>query len=127
MPILRGKPDQLSIPGLISLEIVSRRVQAIADAYQNPTKPSWENAKIFTGQGSVDDIVAPSFRTCAVRRNKDELELLQARQKVRELRGSPAVATTDDTAADGTPEGLPPKNAKKAPRGRGRGGGQADA
>ena len=121
-----GVYDQLNIAGLISLEIVCRRIQAISDAYTNPNKPSWENAKLFTGQGSVDDIVAPSFRSYAVRKNKDELELLQARQKVRELRGSPAVATTED--GDGPSDALPSKPGKKSPKGRGRGGGgQTDA
>ena len=51
--------------------------------------------------GAADDVVSPTFRTYAVRKNKDELELLQARQKVRELSGSSAVTTSDDGAGDG--------------------------
>ena len=121
-----GVYDQVNIPALISLEIVARRIQAIADAYTNPNKPSWENAKIFTGQGTADDVVSPTFRTYAVRKNKDELELLQARQKVRELRGSPAITASDDVTGDGVNDALPPKP-RKPPRGRGRGGGQENA
>lgn len=121
-----GVYDQVNIPALISLEIVARRIQAIADAYTNPNKPSWENAKIFTGQGTADDVVSPTFRTYAVRKNKDELELLQARQKVRELRGSPAITTSDDGAGDGVNDALPPKT-RKPQKGRGRGGGQENA
>ena len=68
------------------MEVVCRRIQAIVDAYANPNRPSWENAKLFTGQGTPEDIVSPTFKTYAAKKNKDELELLQARQKVRELR-----------------------------------------
>ena len=40
-----GTFDQLNIPGLMSLEVISRRIQAISDAYTNPMRPSWENAR----------------------------------------------------------------------------------
>ncbi|CAK9070805.1 unnamed protein product [Durusdinium trenchii] len=82
-----GTFDQVNIPALMSMEVVCRRIQAIVDAYSNPSRPSWENAKIFAGQGTPEDIVSPTFRNYATRKNKEELELLQARQKVRELRG----------------------------------------
>lgn len=71
-----GTFDQLNIPALVSLEVVCRRMQAVVDAYTNPTKPSWENAKIFTGQGSPEDLVSPTFRSYATKKNRDELELL---------------------------------------------------
>ena len=114
-----GTFDQLNIPGLMSLEVISRRIQAISDAYTNPMKPSWENAKVFTGQGSPEDIVSPTFRTYAVKKQRDELELLQARQKVRELRGSPS-ASVEDGAADAA-DALPPKAPKPPKKGRGKG------
>lgn len=121
-----GTFDQVNIPGLMSLEVVCRRLQAIVDAYTNPSKPSWENAKIFTGQGTPEDIVSPSFRTYAVKRNKEELELLQARQKVRELRGAPVVALDEGQDASSA---LPKKPARPKSKGKGRGGedGQHDA
>lgn len=115
---LAGTYDQVNIPGLMSLEVVCRRVQAIVDAYMNPSKPSWENAKLFTGQASPEDIVSPVFRTYAVKRNKEELELLQARQKVRELRGAPAVSAEEAA--------LPKKPPYRAKNKKG-GGGQGDA
>ena len=116
-----GCYDQLNIPSLISMEVVCRRIQAILDAYANPAKPSWENAKIFTGQGTPEDIVSPTFRSYATKKNKDELELLQARQKVRELRGGYA-SSLDDSAGD-TMDALPSKPPAKGPKkGRGRGG-----
>ena len=110
----------------MSLEVVCRRLQAIVDAYTNPARPSWENAKLFAGLGTPEDIVSPTFRTYAARKNKDELELLQARQKVRELRGSPIHSTTEE--GDET-DSLPTKTPKPGPKkgGRGKGGsGQAD-
>ena len=70
--------DQVNIPALMSMECLCRRLQAITDAYTNPNRPSWENAKVCAGQGMLEDIVSPAFRTYATRRNKDELELLQA-------------------------------------------------
>lgn len=120
-----GTFDQLNIPALISMEVICRRIQAIVDAYSHPNRPSWENAKIFAGQGSPEDIASPSFRSYAAKRNKDELELLQARQKVRELRGSPAIAIEEGDPSDALPPKPTPKPKKK---GGGRGGqGQGDA
>ena len=120
---LAGTYDQVNIPSLMSMEVVCRRIQAIVDAYMNPAKPSWENAKIFTGQSSPEDIVSPVFKTYAVKRNKEELELLQARQKVRELRGAPVVAL-EDGAAD-LIDALPKKPPK--PKKQKGGGGQGDS
>ena len=114
-----GCHDQLNIPALVSMELLCRRVQSIVEAYTNPARPSWEHAKVFQGQASPEDIVSPVFRTYAVKKNKEELELLQARQKVQELRGSP-LSVVEDGAGE-TAEGAaqrPPKGPKK---GRGRG------
>ena len=121
---LAGTYDQVNIPSLMSMEVVCRRIQAIVDAYMNPSKPSWENAKIFTGQSSPEDIVSPVFKTYAVKRNKEELELLQARQKVRELRGAPVVALED--GATDVVDALPKKPPKPPRRPKG-GGGQGDS
>jgi len=120
-----GTYDQVNIPALMCLEVQCRRLQAIVEAYTNPTRPSWENAKLFTGQAQPEDIVSPTFRTYAVKKNKDELELLQARQKVRELRGAPATAQEDQTGD--TIDALPKKTAKPKTKGKGRGFGQDDA
>eukprot|EP00439_Symbiodinium_sp_Y106_P071357 s2660_g12.t2 len=91
-----GTHDQLNIPALISME----------------------------GQGSPEDIVSPVFRSYAAKKNKEELELLQARQRVRELRGSPAVAP-DDAGGDGADgQGAKPT---KGPKTKGRGRGQDNA
>lgn len=120
-----GTFDQLNIPALVSLEVGCRRIQAIVDTYSHPSKPSWENAKIFSGQGTPEDIVSPIFRTYAAKKNKDELELLQARQKVSELKGSHAVEEGDtvDALHNKPPRG-PKAKAKAANKG---GGGQAES
>ena len=120
-----GTHDQLNIPALVSLEVVCRRIQAIVDAYSHASKPSWENARIFSGQGTPEDIVSPTFRSYAVKRNKEELELLQARQKVRELRGS--AASEEIETADGLPSKTPKHPKAKAKSGAKGGGGQAEA
>ena len=117
-----GTFDQINAPALISMEVICRRLAAVVDAYTNPAKPSWENAKIFAGHGSAEDLVSPTFRTHATKKNKDELELLQARIKVRELRGSPVVPTTDDVDEASA---APKKSAKGRHKGGGRGGDNA--
>eukprot|EP00439_Symbiodinium_sp_Y106_P077626 s190_g16.t1 len=114
-----GCHDQLNIPALISMELLCRRVQSIVEAYTNPSRPTWEHATVFQGQGSPEDTVSPVFRTYAVKKNKEELELLQARQKVRELRGAP-LAPGDDGGGDPV-EGTPSKPPKGPRKGRGRG------
>lgn len=114
-----GTFDQVNIPALMSLEVICRRIQAIVDAYGNPSRPSWENAKIFAGQGTPDDIVSPTFRNYATKKNKEELELLQARQKVRELRGGPSASHEDGDAADALPQKPPGKPAPKRKGGKG--------
>ena len=119
-----GTFDQVNIPALMGFEVVCRRMQAIVDAYADPSKPSWENAKLFTGQGSPEDLVSPTFRSYATKKNRDELELLQARQKVRELRGGHAVQV-DDAGAEAL-DSLPQK-AKATPKSHGKAGkGQVD-
>jgi len=110
--------DQINAPALICMEVVCRRIQAIADAYSNPSKPSWENARVFSGQGTAEDIISPVFRTYALKKNKDELELLQARIKVRELRGGPAASGEDVDESNGPGGPKPPKGGRK---GGGRG------
>lgn len=54
-----------------------------------------------------------------MKKKKDELELLQARNKNRELRNGPTNTQSDEVAAEGGDE-----NADAGPRGRGRGRGR---
>ena len=53
-----GTYDQLNLGLLASLEIVSRRIQAIADAHSVPCRIDWSNDRFFAGQAEVGDAVA---------------------------------------------------------------------
>ena len=46
------------------------------------------SAKIWIGQHAVDDLCDPMFKIFAARKRKDELELIQAQNRARELRGA---------------------------------------
>ena len=111
-----GTFDQLNIPALMCMETICRRLQAIVDAHTTPRRPSWENAKIFAGQGSPEDIFSPVFRTYAAKKSKDELELLQPR---------PVIAVEDGDHGDALPV-KPPKGPKAKSRPNKPAAGQAD-
>lgn len=110
---LAGTYDQLNVGSLGCLESVSRRIQTIVEAFSNSSGPTpdWSHARLYTGQATADDVVSPDLRSWAAKRGKEEVELYQARTKIREARRlGPEVAE----AGDGNSEG-------GAPRGRGRG------
>ena len=48
-----GCYDQLSMASLGCFEVTARRVQSIVDAYAgDPSRPSWANARVFSGVGT---------------------------------------------------------------------------
>ena len=115
-----GVYDQVNIGGLVSLEVIARRIQLIVDAYGNPMRPNWDNAKFFSGHAGPEDAVSPQFRAWASRRAKDEAEVTLSRAKVRELRGAPVHgAAAEEGAGDGNAQ--PAAGAGGRGRGRGRG------
>ena len=86
-----GSYDQLNLGALACMEVCSRRAQTIFDAYEvNPSKPNFESARYFSGQGSISDAVSPELRSFVARRARDDAEVEKQRQKVRELRRPPA-------------------------------------
>ena len=116
-----GTYDQLNLPILASFETVARRVQCIVDAYSaGGSSPDWGNAKLFTNYVGPDDVVMPQLRSWAARRGKEEVELYQARNRMRELKKHSNVLEEAATSvADGSvPAGGPPKP-KRRPRGKG--------
>lgn len=116
-----GTYDQLNLPILASFETVARRVQCIVDAYSaGGSSPDWGNAKLFTNYVGPDDVVMPQLRSWAARRGKEEVELYQARNRMRELKKhSSMVEEAASSVADGSvPAGAPPKP-KRRPRGKG--------
>ena len=96
---LGGTFDQLNMPVLASFETVARRVQSIVDAYSlgGNVAPDWGNAKLFSGYAAPEDLVSPQLKTWAARRGKEEVELFNARNKMKELRRGGVVS--DEAAA----------------------------
>ncbi len=96
---LAGCYDQLNLPVLASVETACRRIQAIVEAYSagSAGTPDWGAARIITAYKTPDDAISPQLRTWAARRGKEEVELHQAREKIRQ--GRRLLATTDDAAA----------------------------
>ena len=116
-----GTYDQLNLPILASFEAVARRVQCIVDAYSvSGSSPDWGNAKLFTNYVGPDDVVMPQLRSWAARRGKEEVELYQARNRMKEIKKhSSAVEEAAASVADGSvAAGGGPKR-KRRPRGKG--------
>ena len=111
--------DQVNAPALASCETISRRIMAIVDAFSagSSSSPDWGAAKIITGYKGPEDVVSPTLRQWAARRGKDEIELHQARAKMRDARKSLVDEAT--AVSDGSlPSAATPK---KKGKGRGRG------
>ena len=114
-----GTYDQLNLPALCCFEVAARRIQSIVDAYAgDPSRPSWANARLYSGVGQAEDLVAPELRHYVARRAKEESDVESMRQRVR---GLPSGA-----AAEAAKEGALPKAGEGAgqPKGRGRGRGR---
>ncbi|CAK0833049.1 unnamed protein product, partial [Prorocentrum cordatum] len=72
---------QLNMGGLMMVEVLTRRVAAVVDAYSDPTKPSWTNARFFEGVSSVEDVSGPELRGYVHRRAKEQHEIEQAQAR----------------------------------------------
>jgi hypothetical protein len=117
-----GIYDQLNLPALVCIEVVCRRLQLIVEAYANPARPSWENARLYASQASAEEVISPAFRSWAAKKNKEEAEIASARTKARDLRGGGATATEEAAAAALGGEGVLPAGRGRGFRnGRGRG------
>ena len=73
--------DQLNIGALASLEVISRRVHAIVDAYAAGPRPQWTLAKHLTGATAAEDVVSAELRTYAAKLAREESEMYSARMK----------------------------------------------
>ena len=116
-----GTYDQLNLPILASFETVARRVQCIVDAYSaGGSSPDWGNAKLFTNYVGPDDVVMPQLRSWAARRGKEEVELYQARNRMKELKKHSMVVEEAATSiADGSVAAGGGPKPKRRPRGKG--------
>ena len=119
---LGGTYDQLNLPVISAFETIARRVQCIVDAYAqgSSSSPDWGNARLFTGYVGPDDLIMPQLKSWAARKGKEEVELFQARNRMRDLRRtSSAAEEAAGAAADGNvPAGGNPKPKRRA-RGKG--------
>eukprot|EP00435_Cladocopium_sp_Y103_P027188 s335_g6.t1 len=116
--------DQLNIASLASFESVSRRIQSIVDAYASGAAgaPDWGAARIISGYKGPDDVISSQLRTWAAKRGKEEVELIQARQKMKDGRRSLLIPEESALAvAEGAlPAGASPKPGPKK-KGTGKG------
>ena len=83
-----GTYDQLNVASLGCLEVISRRMQGIVEAYASgsPGQPDWHCARVITSYRGPDEAIAPGLRSWAAKKNKEETELAQTRAKFREHR-----------------------------------------
>ena len=112
-----GTVDQLNLGASVGLEILSRRLAAIVEAYSDPAKVDWHSARYYRGVAGVEEAIAPGLRSFVARRAKDDVELHNARQRGSGLRGGPA-----PPMADGEEAGETAQAARGG--GGGRGGGR---
>ena len=115
---LGGTYDQLNVASLASFESAVRRIQTIVEAFANSAggAPQWDHARLYTGHVTADDLVCPDLRTWAAKRGKEEVELQQARAKLKEAkRLGLGQAGSEETVEENPPGSSGPG------RGRGRG------
>ena len=94
---------------------------AIVEAYATPGRPSWEHARLYSGVGASEEVVAPALRSQVLRRVKEEYDVATARART-VPRGSPA-----DGKGDGGGDGYGDGPRRGPGRGRGKGGRGAPA
>ncbi|CAE7628065.1 pksN [Symbiodinium sp. CCMP2592] len=117
---LGGCYDQLNLASLASFEAASRRIQTIVEAFSGASGgsgPDWSHARLYTGQATADDIVSPELRTWAAKRGKEEVELAQARAKIRDAKRLGSHASEGNETGDQSEAPAPALPG----RGRGRG------
>ncbi|CAE6957111.1 CACNA1H, partial [Symbiodinium sp. CCMP2456] len=117
-----GVYDQLNMACLSCFEVLCRRLASIVDAYAagGASAPDWGAARYITNIRGPEDIVAPQLRAWAAKRGKEEVELANARAKIKDHR---RLLPPDHEEADSS-QTTSDAGAKAAPkmRGRGRGG-----
>ena len=117
-----GSYDQLNLPSLAAFECITRRIAAIVDAFgAGAQNPDWGAARIYTGYRGPEDIVMPQLKQWASKKGREEVELHQARTKMRDLRRGAVVEEAAGAVADGAlPSTAAPKK-KGGRKGAGRG------
>ncbi|CAK0789045.1 unnamed protein product [Prorocentrum cordatum] len=80
-----GVYDQLDMGGLMMVEVMTRRVVAVVDAYAGPFKPSGTIARFVEGASSEEDVSGPKLRGYVHRRVKGRHEMEQVQNWARFL------------------------------------------
>ena len=109
----------MNLGALMIVEALTRRIAGIVSAHSNPTKPSWEQIKYFTGTPTVDDVAGPALRAHVARKVKEENENNTMSGRPQQ-RGAPADGG-DDAAGGGRAGGGRGGGGRGMGRGRGRG------
>ena len=77
-----GTYDQINLGAFVSMEVVCRRLQSLAEAYDRGVdQPSWDVAQ-HIGVNDEGDLLAQEQRQDANRKARDKLELDSFRQRV---------------------------------------------
>ena len=87
--------------------------------YPGTSSPDWGNAMLFTGYVGPDDAVMPQLRSWAARRGKEEVELYQARNRMKELKKHSVIEEAASSVADGNLAAGGGPKPKRRPRGNG--------
>ena len=86
-----GSHDQVNFGGLVSLEMIARRLRSIVAAPQaDVQRPHYEDSMCHRGSGGVLDAVNPELTAAGARRLKDEFEIERQRRKAAEVSGRPS-------------------------------------
>jgi hypothetical protein len=116
-----GTYDQYNVGCSICVEVLARRIQSIVDAYSNPGRIDFTQARLFVGTSSLEDAIDPALRNYVARRSKDEAEIQNAREKARALAGPATPAAGGGAAQTGAPGPTRPKRAARKKAGEGAG------
>ena len=103
----------------LCVEVLARRIQSIVDAYSNPGRIDFTQARHCVGTGSLEDAIDSALREYVARRSKDEAEIQNAREKARTLAAAtPTPGGGFSSPAPGAPGPARPKRkAKNAGKG----------
>ena len=122
-----GTYDQTNLDALVSMEVVCRRLQSLAEAYDRGVdQPSWDVAQ-YIGVKEEGDLLTQEQRYEANRKARNKLELDKFRQRVTQHTEDEHSPATGLLEAGGLPATAPPRGrGGRGSRGRGsrpRGGG----
>ena len=122
-----GTYDQINLGALVSMEVVCRRLQSLAEAYDRGVdQRSWDVAQ-YIGVNDVGDLLTQEQRHEANRKARDKLELDKFRQRAAHHTEEEPGFAAGSVEAGGLPADAPPRGrGGRGSRGRGsrpRGGG----